>query len=198
MVFESSGDDALTVTARVAGLLERLDVPCAVVGSLASSFHGMPRSTQAADVVAALEAHHVESLVALLAGDFYVDDERARQAVAQHRSFNVIHLATMFKVDLFVPGDGAFARSELARRERVELALGNGRMVELWLASAEDALLHKLYWYRLGGQGSERQRRDVIGVMQVQGSSLDDEYLERWARELAVTDLLELARAESR
>jgi hypothetical protein len=197
-VSELPGGEALTVTAHVAMLLERLHVPYAVVGSLASSLHGIPRSTQDADVVAALEEGHLPHLLQALATDFYVDDERARQAVATGRSFNVIHLGTMFKVDLFVPREDAFATSELARRERVELELEGGRAVELWFASAEDALLHKLYWYRLGGQGSDRQWGDVVGVLQVQGSSLDSEYLERWAQELAVADLLELARAESR
>ncbi|HUP22243.1 MAG TPA: DUF6036 family nucleotidyltransferase [Thermoanaerobaculia bacterium] len=194
---ENSGGEALTVIARVAALLERLHVPYAVVGSLASSLHGIPRSTQDADVLAAIEERHVAPLVASLARDFYVDEERARQAVADGQSFNVIHLATMFKVDLFVPAEDRFAASELERRERVELELSDQRVVEVWFASAEDALLHKLYWYRLGGESSDRQWSDVLGVMRVQRGSLDLEYLDRWARELEVADLLERARQES-
>ena len=191
---DPSGGEALTVTAHVAALLERLRVPYAVVGSLASSLHGIPRSTQDADVLAALEEHHVAAFVAALAGDFYVDDERARRAIATGSSFNVIHLATMFKVDLFVPGADRFAASELARRERVDLELADRGVVELWFASAEDALLHKLAWYRLGGEASDRQWHDVLGVLRVRRSALDDDYLGRWARELGVVDLRERAR----
>jgi hypothetical protein len=197
-VSELPGGEALTVTARVALLLERLHVRYAVVGSLASSLHGIPRSTQDADVVAALEERHLTPLLQGLAGDFYVDDERARQAVATGRSFNVIHLGTMFKVDLFVPRGDTFATSELARRQRVELEVDGGRAVELWFATAEDALLHKLYWYRLGGQGSDRQWGDVVGVLRVQASSLDQDYLNTWARELDIADLLARARQESK
>jgi hypothetical protein len=196
-MFRARGDEVLMVTARVASLLEGLRVDYAVVGSLATSLHGIPRSTQDADVLAALEERHVPFLLAGLAGDFYADDERVRQGVANRSSFNVIHLGTMFKIDLFVSGDEAFSRSELARRQRVTLELDEERTVEIWFASAEDALLHKLSWYRIGGETSDRQWGDVLGVLRVQGSDLDPEYLDRWSEELGVADLLERARGNS-
>lgn len=191
------GDEALAVTARVAAALDDLGVSYVVVGSLASSLHGVPRSTQDADVVAALAEQHVDQLVAKLIGEFYVDGERVRGAVSSGRSFNVIHLQTMFKVDVFVPSD-RFSLAELERRERYVLELVDGRTVTLWIASAEDTLLHKLVWYRLGGENSERQWRDVLGVLRVQGPALDSNYLERWSPELEVTELLDRARQEAR
>jgi hypothetical protein len=187
-------DDALAVTLRVAALLERLEVRYAVVGSLASSFHGIPRSTQDADVLAELEERHVEAWLASLEHAYYVDEERVRQAIAAGASFNVIYLATMFKVDVFVPGDDPLSASELRRRQRIELeSSGEGESSSLWIASAEDTLLHKLVWYRLGGETSERQWRDVVGVIQVQGEALDLGYLESWAGKLDLTRLLDRA-----
>jgi hypothetical protein len=190
------GDEALLVTSYVAMLLDRLKVPYAVVGSLASSLHGIPRSTQDADILAALDEGHLSPLLEALTGAFYVDPERVRGAIAAGRAFNVIHLPTMFKIDLFVPASDPFVRSELARRQRVRVALDQERSVELWFASPEDAVLHKLTWYRLGGETSDRQWGDVLGVLRVQGSALDREYLDRWASGLGVSDLLERARRD--
>ena len=191
-------DDALTVTLRVAALLDRLGVPYAVVGSLASSLHGIPRSTHDADLLAALEERHVDPWMASLAEAWYVDEERVRQAIATGTSFNVIYLATMFKVDIFVLGEDRLSASELERRQRVDLEIpGLAAPKSLWVASAEDTVLHKLYWYRLGGEQSSRQWRDAVGVLEVQREELDREYLERWAAELDLGELLARARRES-
>jgi hypothetical protein len=177
---------------RMARALDELGVPYFVGGSFASSHHGLPRSTQDADVVADLREEHVGPLLERLRGEFYVDDERARDAVARRASFNVIHLATMFKVDLFVLADEPHAREELARRQPLALAPGT-----LAVASAEDTLLHKLRWYRLGGGASERQWGDALGILKVQGRLLDRAYLDRWAADLGVADLLARAFAEA-
>lgn len=186
--------DALRVCREVAEILERLGIPCLVGGSLASSLHGIPRSTDDADLVAELREDHVEPLVAALGSRFYVDADHVREAVRRRSSFNVIELETMFKVDLFVLGDDAAAREELARSQRFELAEGAG---EIPVASPEDTVLQKLRWYRLGHEVSDRQWQDALGVLQVQGKRLDRTYLERGAAALRVQDLLERALQEA-
>jgi hypothetical protein len=184
--------EALEVTLRVARALDALGVPYFVAGSLASSYHGIPRASQDADLVVALSADQIPALVDRLRGEFYVDDERARDAVARRASFNVIHLPTMFKVDLFVLGDEPHADEELARRRWLQLEAGT-----LQLASAEDTLLHKLAWYRLGGGASDRQWLDALGILKVQAGALDLPYLHRWADALGVADLLTRALEET-
>lgn len=186
--------NALRVCREVAEILESLGIPCLVGGSLASSLHGIPRSTDDADLVAELRENHVEPLVAALGSRFYVDAERARDAVRRRSSFNVIELATMFKVDLFVLGDDPAAREQMVRSQRFELPEEAG---ELPVASPEDTVLQKLRWYRLGHEISDRQWQDALGVLRVQGKRLDRPYLERGAIALHVQDLLERALREA-
>lgn len=190
-----SAGDPLAVTLEVAGVLEALAVPYLVGGSLASSFHGVPRSTLDADLVADLGVEHVGPFSAALEDRFYLDRERIAQAVDNRSSFNVIHLATMFKVDVFVAGDDPLTRGELGRRQRV--VVGDGPDETLMIASAEDTVLQKLLWYRLGGGVSERQWRDAVGVLKVQRGRLDLAALTRWAAQAGVAELLDRALAEA-
>lgn len=186
--------EAFRVCLEVAGLFEDLGVPYLVGGSLASSLHSQPRATNDADLVADLREEHVAPFIAALADRYYVDEERVLHAVRRRSSFNVIQLATMFKVDVFVLGDQPMAREEMARRERVELPGGEG---VLEVASAEDTILQKLHWYRLGRGVSDRQWRDVLSVLEVQEDRLDRAYLARGAEQMGVADLLERAVREA-
>lgn len=185
-------DDALQATLAVVAKLDALELDYLIGGSLASSLHGIPRSTQDADVVVDLPPSRVPELVAALAGSFYVDEEMARDAVARASSFNVIHLQTMFKVDLFVLGSDLMSRTELARRQRYHVGES---LTEVFVASAEDTILQKLIWYRRGNEVSDRQWQDVVDVLRVQGERLDRGYLDRWAGELDLRTLLDEARA---
>jgi len=186
--------EALRVCVELGRLLDELGVPYLVGGSLASSLYGVPRSTQDADLVADLQEEHVANFVEALAERFYVDEERVRHAVQRRSSFNVLELATMFKVDVFVAGGGKLDREQMKRRERLELPEGSG---ELDLASAEDTILQKLRWYELGHRVSDRQWRDVLEVLEVQGDRLDREYLHRGADILGVSELLTRALDET-
>lgn len=179
----------------VARTLESLGVPYVLVGSLASSARGVPRATNDADMVVGLRQEHVAPLADHLSSAFYVDADAAQRAVAYGRSFNLIHLDTGFKVDLFVPPPGGFGLQQIARRVR-EAALAGDERAELEVATAEDVLLGKLVWFRSGGMTSERQWRDVIGLIRVQQEALDLDYLRAWAATLDVADLLERALAE--
>jgi hypothetical protein len=194
-LLHGSGDlmDPLAIASLVARALEDLGVPYFVGGSLASTLHGDPRFTRDADLVAELQPHHAEPLARALAGAFYVDAESIRGAIARRGSFNAIHLATAFKVDVFVSKRRPFERSELARREPAR-----GEDYDVYVSSAEDTVLAKLDWYRQGGEVSDQQWRDILAVLTVQKDRLDPEYLRTWADALEVRDLLERALAESR
>jgi len=188
-------DQALEVTLTVAGALEKLGVAYLLGGSLASSLHGIPRATQDADLVADLRVEHIAPLIAELGSAFYADDQAMRKAVRQARSFNLIHLGSMFKVDVFVAGNDPLVREELARAGRLPLPNLPGRSI--MVASPEDVVIQKLVWYRKGGEISERQWRDVLGVLRIQAGTLDAGYLASSAGRAGVADLLERARQEA-
>jgi len=187
-------DDPLDVALRVIAVLEDLGVPYVLGGSLASSLVGEPRATADVDLAVRLSDADVSSLVRALESEFYVSEEAAHEAVRRHASFNLVHLETVLKVDLFVLGDDLLDRRQLERRTRVRVSDDPPR--ELWVGSAEDQVLRKLRWYRDGGGISERQWRDVIGILAVQGERLDREELRAAAREADLADLLERALAD--
>jgi hypothetical protein len=182
----------LQVAARVAGVLEDLHIVYLVGGSLASSTYGIPRTTQDVDLVADLKPEHIDPLVSALEDEFYVDADRVRDAVRDRASFNVIHLPTMYKADIFLVQPDPWAREELTRRRTERVGTGE-HAIHLYFCSPEDAILNKLAWYRAGGGVSERQWSDVLGVLKVQAEALDQDYLRHWSSELGLADLLHRA-----
>ena len=181
--------DLLAALEPVVAALEAIGVEYSVVGSVASSAHGIARSTVDADLVADLPGSQVDALVDRLEQDFYVDRDAARDAVQRCAMFNVIHLATMIKVDVYVLGGRAFDRGSFARRQARALPDQPGART-YQVDTPEDTVLHKLEWYRAGGEVSDRQWSDIVGVLDVQGDALDRAYLDRWAAMLGVDDLL--------
>ena len=179
----------------VLAAFERLGVACHIGGSVASSSHGVGRSTQDVDVIADLHPSHVRPLVAALANDYYVSEPMIEAAIRGRSCFNVIHLPSMFKVDIFVLKQRPFDQAAFRRAKPGRVGL-NEDFVETAIASPEDVVLNKLEWFRLGDELSERQWNDVLGVLKVCASNLDHAYLDRWANELGVRDLLDRARAE--
>jgi hypothetical protein len=184
--------DPVLAVASVVRALEGLHVPYQVGGSLASSIYGIPRATQDVDLVAQLRREHVAPLVAALGTEFYADAEMIVDAIQHRSSFNVIHLPTNYKVDIFLLQPGAWGREEMARRRAEQIGEGDDT-VTLYFSSPEDTILHKLEWFRAGGGVSDRQWGDVLGVLKVQGNGLDFAYLRRWAAELGLTELLSRA-----
>jgi hypothetical protein len=178
--------DPIAVARSVTCTLDSLGIAHTIGGSIASSFAGEPRSTIDIDIVAAIEERHIPALVEALSPAFYVDDEALRRAVRMRSSANLIHLETMLKVDLFVAGGTPLDSQQLARRQAVFVRPG----VTLYVHPPEDILLQKLRWYRLGGDTSDRQWRDALGIVRVQGPRLDHDYLRHNAPVLGVTDLL--------
>lgn len=197
---EDRGSGALAsgfdVTLRVAKVFERLNIPYLIGGSFASIVHGVVRTTNDADLVADMAAYQVEPFARALESDFYLERDAIHEAVRRRSCFNVIHLASMFKVDVYLRRDRRFDDTQFSRRIRLSLSGAPEDMAEV--ASAEDTILAKLEWFRLGGEVSERQWGDVLGMIRTQGDRLDVQYLRRWAASLAVTDLLERALVAAR
>lgn len=186
--------EALRVTLLVTTLLDQLEIPYVIGGSMASIIHGMLRMTMDVDIVADIQPEHVSLFVTELQDAFYVDEQMIRQAIQRRSSFNLIHLSTAFKVDIFVSKGRQFDQQQFKRR--ISEQIGPERDEQIWVLSAEDIVLAKLEWFRLGGEVSERQWRDILGVLKTQQSALDIGYLHQWAETLAVADLLERALEE--
>jgi hypothetical protein len=186
--------EPLAVALEVANVLERLGTPYLAAGSLASSLHGEPRSTNDVDLVVDLAPEHVSPLLTMLGNRYYVTLEAVSEAAHHGGTFNLIHLETAVKVDVFVAGDDPFDAERLASRTRVRVGPDERDMLDV--DTAEHTILRKLEWYRRGDEVSERQWRDVLGVIRVQGSRLDWDRLATWAARLGVADLLARARGE--
>jgi hypothetical protein len=186
--------DLLTALGPVADAFDALGVRFYVGGSVASSAHGVARASLDADVIADLEPQHVDPLVTALGDAYYVPLGRLRSAVTGRTSCNVIHIDTMFKIDIFVSKNRPFDRSAESRAKSE--TLGDVSTREFPVSSPEDVVLAKLEWFRKGGETSERQWWDVLGVLKVT-PGIDRAYLERWAAELGLTDVLRRALTEA-
>ena len=184
--------EALQVALLVIEVLCDLGVPYHVGGSYASAIHGIPRQTHDVDLVVDLQPDRVGAIAKTLEGEFYVDEQSIARAVSQRSSFNLVHFATGVKVDVFVKGPSGFDASEFSRS--VVVRLGDP-LRDVNVKSAEDTVLRKLLWFRLGGEVSDRQWEDVRGIVGVQGERLDVQYLRRWADPLGIRDLIEKALA---
>ena len=177
---------ALDALLPVARALRSIGAPFLVGGSFASSLQGIPRSTRDIDLVVDLDAARVPEFCRRLRPRYYLDEDRIRHGVERRSSFNVIDLTTGFKVDIYLSGSDAFAREQFLTLQSIEVVAGES----LPFASPEQVVLQKLRWYRLGGEVSERQWLDVLGVLKVQEPTIDRAYLDRWAAEIGVGDLL--------
>jgi hypothetical protein len=187
--------EPLSVTIRVTDVLEKLRIPYLIGGSLASTLYGLVRTTQDSDIVAEMQIEHIRPFVDALQNEFFIDEEMIAGSIQRNSSFNIIHRGSMFKVDIFIPRPRPFYQSQLARAKKQTIS--SDPELSAKFSSAEDVVLSKLEWYRLGGEVSERQWRDILGVLKTQSGELDLDYLRKWSKEITVDDLLDRALKES-
>lgn len=179
--------DLLSAVQAVVGAFERNDIRYFVTGSFASSVHGEFRATNDLDIVADLDASQLALLFDDLSRDFVADLDQALSALVSGSSFNLIHRVAYLKVDVF-PCMSAFDAGAIRRAESIEMPADVG---SIRVATKEDILLAKLRWYRLGGETSETQRRDIQRLVALNRGEFDENYLRRWSVQLEVDDLLE-------
>jgi hypothetical protein len=184
-------NEPLEVTLKVTRIFENLGVPYLIGGSLASALYGMLRTTQDSDIITKMRMEHIQPFVLALQDEFYIDQEMITGSIQRNSSFNIIHKESMFKVDVFIPRPRPFLQSQLARARKQTFSLETE--VSARFASPEDTILSKLEWYRLGGEVSDCQWRDVLGVLKTRAGELDLDYLHNWADELKLSDLLDHA-----
>jgi hypothetical protein len=176
---------------RLLAVLDRMEIPYEVGGSVASSAHGIPRTTLDVDIVVDLKPEQIDGFVEEVRQEFYADAIRIRAAFAMGRAANLIHLGSTWKFDLFPLRQDEYSRTEFGRRGFRQIRPDGGEMIECVAASVEDTILRKLQWYRAGGSASERQWNDVRGMFRAVGAQVDIDYLRRWAEYLEVAELLE-------
>jgi len=179
--------DPIQVMLLVVESMEQLGIPYLIGGSLASSIHGIARATRDADIIADIQEKHAEVLAGSLKDRFYVDIDMIKEAIRHRSFFNLIHLDSMFKIDIYILKQYPFSKEEFKRRQKIILIPSPEKTA--YVATPEDTILSKLKWFRMGGEASDRQWNDVLGILKVQKGRLDMDYLQRWARELNLADL---------
>jgi hypothetical protein len=179
----------------VVAIFTALGIPYALGGSMASSLYGIARYTRDGDLTVEPFPGKEAQLAAAFGPDYYLSLPAIQDAIRQRASFNIINTSTGFKVDAFVCKDQPYERSAMSRR--VAFVLPEEPKQPIFVHSPEDVVLFKLRWYRLGNQISQQQWSDVLGILQIQREKLDDAYLDHWAKELDVADLLARARQEA-
>ena len=175
--------------------LDDLKISYAIGGSIASSVYGKVRFTQDADITAAPFGDKAGQFYDLLKEAFYISKGAMNEAISERGSFNIIHLKSAFKIDIFIQKDDDFHKLVFARRKKVKLDESIDHLFDI--VSAEDVILLKLQWYQAAGCVSDRQWSDVLGVLAVQTGSLDMEHLKNCSEKLGVNVLFEKAVNES-
>lgn len=195
MKTESSVPEPIRITLLVTKVLEALEIPYFIGGSLASAIYGTIRATMDVDLIVDLRIEHIQELTNQLKSAFFIDSPAIVSALQRGDCFNLIHKDTMFKIDIFPTTQRPFEKKQMARR--VLQSLSNLPHDQAYFTTAEDIILAKLMWFRMGGETSEQQWRDVLGVMRVQDDALDQAYLYEWAERLGLLDLLDRAKSDA-
>lgn len=179
-------DDPVEIALLVARALDACHVEYFLTGSVASGILGQPRFTRDIDFVVHLRARQVEAFAAALGSDFDVDADSLKDAANRHGSWNIFHLPTMARVDLFVVKEHEYDVEALFRRRSIRVGEGQS----LSVVAPEDAILTKLRWFKEGAEVDSKQLQDVVDVLRVQQGRLDQQYLERWSQSLGLAELL--------
>jgi hypothetical protein len=187
--------DGLEVARKVARALESVGIDYLIGGSMASSFVGKPRSTMDVDFVVRMTQAQIQPLVEALGDDFFVDPSSLARAVRERSSANLIHSHSAIKADLFILGSLPHEQAQMDRRRRMQVSDDPADL--LYISSPEDTVIQKLRWFRLGGEVSDHQWKDVLAVLRYNRTALDRGYLASGAKAFGVDDLLKRADSEA-
>ena len=176
----------------IINVFDEMGISYYLCGSLASSAYGLSRTTQDIDLVSDISMGHVNSFVEKLKEKYFIDAEMLRNAIKSETSFNLIHLDTMFKIDIFILKVDPYSKTSFNRIQEDSLDQGKDSL-KIFISSPEDVILSKLIWFKLGSEISERQWLDILGVIKIQGDNLDKEYLIQWSKQRDIYDLLRKA-----
>lgn len=188
--------DILQAVEPVISAFDKQSIPYYISGSIASSVYGIVRATMDVDIVADIRIENISSLKQILKNEYYIDENMIKDAIRRLSSFNLIHLETMIKIDVFIHKHQSYQEESLRRKQKDTLEDSKDAS-EFYFSSPEDIILNKLQWYEMGNRVSERQWLDVIGVIKVQHKNLDDRYLQKWGKDLGLLDLLTKAFQEA-
>ncbi|MFB2772674.1 hypothetical protein ACE1AT_25860 [Pelatocladus sp. BLCC-F211] len=185
--------DSIALAGELHQILESVNIPYYVSGGVASSIHGEPRSTRDLDLVISVQADQIDLLVTTLEAAGYYCPAGAVEnlKLGRERMLNITHTEAIANADLYVTDNTPFAASQIARRQLLDVE----GMPAFWVISPEDLVLQKLLWGR--GSQSEKQWRDVLGILKLQAENLDYGYLTEWAERLGLVDALIMALTEA-
>ena len=187
--------DETLILQKVTEIFEQLNIAYAIGGSIASSVYGKVRFTQDADITVENFSQKADDLYALMKSQFYINKDTMYQALKNSSFFNIIHLQSAFKIDIYIEENDDFHKQLLSRSRKIRISQSTGKLFSV--VSAEDIILLKLLWYKSTEYASQRQWSDALGVLAVQKDSLDFNYLKLWSAKLEVNDLLQKAVSES-
>ena len=186
MTYTPSPEDMVSVLRTLVLIFDRVPLPYCIGGSFASSIHGEFRATNDIDILSIFSDNSLEPFILNVRKSFSFEETTLRTAVSGKNTFSLIHLDSMVKIDFYPRGE-AFELEQIKRAIAVKIPNSD---LSIKVSSPEDILLAKLRWFRLGGQVSDRQWRDIQGIVRVQGPRLDQIYLEKWSMALGIEDLL--------
>lgn len=167
----------------VISALEDNNIPYMLTGAAAVNYYGRPRLTHDIDIIVNIEKRHIQGIVDVFQQEFYVSSEGIEDAIKHRTAFNIIHNETGLKIDFWMLTDEEYDKRRFSRREK-QVIFDR----EMYISSAEDIILIKLLWYKKST--SERHIIDAKGILQVQGGSVDNNYLTKWAEKLTVKEIL--------
>lgn len=176
-------------------IFEQLGIPYYITGGVAASMYGDPRTTRDMDLVIEARREDISQLAEALEQAGFYCPPGAVEEIAEGRgqTLSITHMEQLLNADLVLNINTDFDRSKMARR-RLE-AIDEAELLQVWVIAPEDLILAKLLWGR--GNQSEKQWRDVLGVLKVQVDILNYAYLAEWAEQLGISEMLQQALTEA-
>jgi hypothetical protein len=163
--------------------LNQAEIPYMIVGSMASNYWGVPRSTHDIDFVIQYTTEDIGRIVSAFEDQFFIQETSVEAALRPPFQFNALDNRSALKVDFFGIADDRYDRCRFDRRQAITL-FGQ----RAFMARPEDVVLYKLRWYQI--TPSDRQLKDVAGILSVSSGAIDFEYLRQWSETIGVSRLL--------